>query len=71
MLLLLSSNGHHVEGGMGQAGDKLRLKKTRVVMMMTGRASDRTGDSEYQAFRKLEFLVTEDLEAKLGICHIV
>lgn len=56
---------------MGQAGDKLRLKKTRVVMMMTGRASDRTGDSEYQAFRKLEFLVTEDLEAKLGICHIV
>lgn len=56
---------------MGQAGDKLRLMKTRVVMMMTGRASGRTGDSEYQAFGKLEVLVTEDLEAKLSICHTV
>lgn len=56
---------------MGQAGDKLRLMKTRVVMMMTGWASSRTGDSEYQAFVKLEVLVTEDLEAKLSICHTV
>lgn len=71
LLLLLSSNRHHVDSGMGQAGDKLRLMKTRVVMIMTGRASGRTGDSEYQAFGKLEVLVTEDLEAKLSICHMV
>lgn len=46
---------------MGQAGDKTQEDKG-------GYDDDRQGlgHSEYQAFRKLEFLVIEDLEAKLG-----
>lgn len=69
LLLLVSAvtNGHHVESGMGQAGDKLRLMKTRVVMMMTSRASSRIVDLGYLAFGKLEFVVAEDLEVELCI----
>lgn len=64
----ICSNGHHAESGMGQTGYKLRLMKTRVVMMMTNKASGRTGDSEYLAFGKLEFAVAEDLDVELCIC---
>lgn len=41
--------------------------KTRVVIMMTNKASGRIGDSGYLAFGKLEFVVAEDSDIELCI----
>lgn len=46
----------------------MKTQENEVVRIMTSRAWDRVGDSGYLAFRKLEFVVAEDLQVELCIC---
>lgn len=46
----------------------MKTHEDKVVTILTSRAWDRVGDSGYLAFRKLGFVVADNLQVELCMC---